>query len=171
MGEVEEIPLLSHSFLAYSTQWVPKLHWDTISPWPRMRGSLESLEISLHLEVNQNGVVLLFLNIPGLDAFIQFKLLPRMLPVGTCGKHNNAQCFYPCSRVDWHRARSLTLVMPSPAQTPKPGLITALGINKAKHMSPTPPSNCTTPTVPGMWFADLWWLSRQEMVYHSDLGS
>lgn len=66
MGEAGEIPRLSHSFPAYSTRWAPKLRWDTISPRPRVQGSLESLETSLQLEMQQNWVVLLLSNIPGL---------------------------------------------------------------------------------------------------------
>lgn len=83
MGEAEEIPHLSHSFPAYSTQYAPKLHWDTISLWPRMQGSLESLETSLQLEVQQNVVVLLLLNIPGLLYFYTIQPVSKDVAHGT----------------------------------------------------------------------------------------
>lgn len=69
MREVEEIPHLSHRSPAFLTQWAPRLHWDTISPWPRVWGSLETRETFLQLEVQQNGAVLLLSVIPGFVYF------------------------------------------------------------------------------------------------------
>lgn len=40
------------------------------------------------------------------------------------------------------------------------GHTAALGVLKTKHVAPNPVIHLTTSVVPGMWFADLWWLSK-----------
>lgn len=101
--------------------------------------SLASLESSLPLELQKNWVVLLFLNIPGLDYFMEFSLFQRTWRVGSYAKQARAWCFYPCSRAEWHRTGFLPLAMPSPTQTPVPGAhhSTQSTQNKARGSKPS----------------------------------
>lgn len=54
----------------------------------------------------------------------------------------------------------LPLAMPSPTQTLSGAHHSALNTPKTKRVAPNPVIYLTTFVVPGMWFADLWWLSK-----------
>lgn len=58
MGEVEEIPYLSHFFPAYSTQWALKFPLDTISSWARMKFSKFGNHPSPGIEEKWSGIAI-----------------------------------------------------------------------------------------------------------------